>query len=100
MAKLNAAKRNALPRSDFAGPDRSYPVPDASHARNAKARASQAVNEGRMSKSTEAKIDAKADKVIGKKPLPERGERTATNKRTRGDAQHPGSHDEWEKLGS
>lgn len=66
MAKLNAAKRNALPASEFAGPDRSYPVPDKSHARNAKARASQAVNEGRMRKAEESKIDAKADKVLGK----------------------------------
>jgi hypothetical protein len=96
MAKLNAAKRNALPKSDFAGPDRSYPVPDASHARNAKARASQAVNAGRMSKSQEAKIDAKADRVMGKKP--ERGERTAENYRKRG-VQHPQSHAEFEALG-
>ena len=41
MAKLNAKRRNALPTSDFAGPDRSFPIPDASHARNAIARASQ-----------------------------------------------------------
>lgn len=41
MAKLTAKKRNALPASTFAGPDRSYPIPDASHARNALARASQ-----------------------------------------------------------
>lgn len=41
MAKLHAAERNALPAKDFAGPDRSYPIPDASHARNALARASQ-----------------------------------------------------------
>lgn len=66
MAKLNAKKRNALPASDFAGPGRSYSVPDASHAGNAKARASQAVNAGRMSKAEEAKIDAKANKVLGK----------------------------------
>jgi hypothetical protein len=57
-----------LPKKDFADPGkRAYPVPDASHAANAKARATQAVNAGRMSKSTEAKIDAKANKVIGKK---------------------------------
>jgi hypothetical protein len=66
MAKLTTKARKALPKSEFAGPDRSYPVPDKSHARNAKARASQAVNAGRMSKSTEAKIDAKADRVLGK----------------------------------
>lgn len=41
MAKLTAKKRNALPGSTFAGPDRSYPIPDASHARNALSRVSQ-----------------------------------------------------------
>jgi hypothetical protein len=66
MAKLTTKARKALPKSEFAGPDRSYPVPDKSHARNAKARASAAFNAGRMSKSTEAKIDAKADRVLGK----------------------------------
>ena len=66
MAKLTAKARKALPKSEFAGPDRSYPVNDKSHARNAKARASQAVNAGRMSKSTESKINAKADRVLGK----------------------------------
>ena len=41
MAKLTTKERNALPNSDFAGPGRSYPVQDASHARNALSRASQ-----------------------------------------------------------
>jgi hypothetical protein len=41
MAKLSAKTRNRLPSSAFAGPDRSYPIEDASHARNALARASQ-----------------------------------------------------------
>lgn len=67
MAKLTAKARKALPGSAFAGPGKSYPVPDKSHAANAKARASQAVNAGRMSKATEARIDAKANKVLGKK---------------------------------
>jgi len=66
MAKLTDKARKVLPKSEFAGPDRSYPVNDKSHARNAKARASQAVSAGRMSKSTEAKINAKADRVLGK----------------------------------
>ncbi len=66
MAKLNAARRNALPKSEFAGPDRSYPIPDASHAANAKARATQAVEAGRMSESTADRIKAKANKVLGK----------------------------------
>lgn len=41
MAKLKAKTRNALPDSDFAGPDRSFPINDPAHARNALARASQ-----------------------------------------------------------
>ena len=68
MAVLKAAKRNKLPKSDFGEPgSRKYPMPDKSHAANAKARASQAVNAGRMSKATEEKIDAKANKKLGKK---------------------------------
>lgn len=66
MAKLSTKQRKALPASEFAGPNRSYPVEDKSHARNAKARASQAVNAGRMSKAEEAKIDRKADAVLHK----------------------------------
>lgn len=67
MAKLTTKARNKLPAKAFAGPGRSYPVEDKAHARNAKARASQAVNAGRMSSSERAKIDAKANKVLGKK---------------------------------
>lgn len=64
---MGSKARKALPKSKFAGPDRSYPVPDRSHAANAKARASQAVKAGRMSKAQEARIDAKANRVLGKK---------------------------------
>lgn len=69
MAKLTVAQRKALPKSDFGLPGtRSYPIENASHAANAKARATQAVKAGRMSAATAAKIKAKADKVIGKSP--------------------------------
>lgn len=52
MAKLTAKARNALPAKDFALPkERKYPIEDASHAANAKSRAS--------GKSVEAKVDAK-----------------------------------------
>lgn len=64
MSKLTTKTRKSLSSKDFAGPDRSYPVQDKSHAGNAKARASQAVNAGRMSKAEESKIDAKANKVL------------------------------------
>lgn len=67
MAKLNAAKRNKLPKSDFGLPgEKKYPMPDKGHAANAKARASQQVNKGNLSKSAESKIDAKANKILGK----------------------------------
>lgn len=67
MAKLTTKKRNALPKSEFAGPDRSYPVNDRSHAANAKARASQMVKAGKLSESSEKKIDAKANKILKRK---------------------------------
>jgi hypothetical protein len=67
MSKLDAEKRAKLSDKTFGEPgERAYPMPDKSHATNAKARASQAVKAGRMSKSEEHKIDAKADKVIKK----------------------------------
>lgn len=40
MAKLTTKARKDIPTKDFAGPDRSYPIEDKSHARNALARAS------------------------------------------------------------
>lgn len=64
MAKLSNNARKALPTSQFAGPGRSYPVPDKSHAADAKARAAQAVKAGRMSKAQEQRIDARANKVL------------------------------------
>jgi hypothetical protein len=68
MAKLTAAKRKKIPKSEFGLPgEHKYPMPDKSHAANAKARASQMVNAGKLSKSSESKIDAKADRVLGKK---------------------------------
>ncbi len=68
MAKLTSRARKALPKSSFGEPGkRAYPMPDRSHAANAKARASQAVNAGRMSSGTKARIDAKANRVLGKK---------------------------------
>lgn len=40
MSKLTTKQRKALPAKSFAGPDRSYPINDASHARNALSRVS------------------------------------------------------------
>ena len=68
MAKLTSKARAKLPASSFGEPGpRKYPMPDASHAANAKARASEAEHKGRISASEKAKIDAKADRMLGKK---------------------------------
>jgi len=48
VAKLKAAARNKIAGKNFAGPDRSYPIEDASHARNALARASGKPVEARV----------------------------------------------------
>ena len=67
MVELKKKTRDKLPAKDFAEPGkRAYPVEDKPHARNAKARASQAVKAGRMSKAEKAKIDKKADAVLKK----------------------------------
>lgn len=67
MAELNTEKRDRLPDKAFAEPEkRAYPIEDKAHARNAKARASQAVKAGRMSKAEEKRIDSKADAVLKK----------------------------------
>jgi hypothetical protein len=67
MTKLSESDRDKLPASKFAEPDkRAYPIEDAAHAKNAKARASQAVKRGQMSKAEESKIAKKADAVIEK----------------------------------
>ena len=73
MAFLTAESRKKINPSQFAGPDKSYPVEDKAHARAAKSRASAAVNAGRMSKSEESKIDAKADRKLGKPVKTDRG---------------------------
>lgn len=65
MARLSEKKRDSLKSSQFGLPDeRKYPMPDESHARNAKARAAQQENKGNLSKADERKIDRKADKIL------------------------------------
>jgi hypothetical protein len=67
MAKLTTKVRNKIPKTKFALPaERKYPVEDKSHAKNAKARASEMEHKGKISSTIKAKIDAKANKVLGK----------------------------------
>ena len=67
MAKLTSEERNRLPSSDFALSGRRFPMPDRSHAANAKARATQMVKRGKLSAESAAKIRAKADRLLGEK---------------------------------
>jgi hypothetical protein len=67
MAELSTKKRKSLSKSQFGLPEeKKYPMPDKSHARNAKARASQQEDKGTITSSEKAKIDRKADRVLGK----------------------------------
>lgn len=67
MAKLNAAKRKRIPSSKFGLPgSRKYPMPDRSHAANAKARATQMVKRGKLSAASAARIRAKANRILGR----------------------------------
>jgi len=68
MAKLTEKTRSKVSKSEFGLPgSKKYPMPDKAHAANAKARASQMVEKGKLSESSKAKIDAKANKILGKK---------------------------------
>lgn len=60
MARLTAKTRKALPTKDFAGPGRSFPVQDKSHARAALREIEHAPAGDR------AKIRARADAKLGK----------------------------------
>lgn len=67
MNALNAAARKRIPTSKFGLPGQcKYPMPDKSHAANAKARATQMVKKGKLSPEQAAKIRAKANRILGK----------------------------------
>lgn len=66
MAKLTAATRNSLPAGKFGEPGlRKYPMPDKGRAANAKARATQQVEQGKLSSGAAARIRAKANRILG-----------------------------------
>jgi hypothetical protein len=77
MADLNAKKRASTETKDFGLPEKArtadqkkesgnYPMPDKAHARNAKARAQQQYDKGKLTKDELERIDRKADKKLGK----------------------------------
>lgn len=60
MAKLSAGKRRSMPKGQFAGPGKSFPVNDKTHQRLAVSGATRSYNAGNISKSEEQRIKAKA----------------------------------------
>jgi len=67
MAKLTTKARKEIPKKEFGLPgEKKYPMPDRSHAKNAKARASEMEHKGKLSAASKAKIDAKADRILHK----------------------------------
>lgn len=79
--KLSSKIRKAMPKKEFAGPGKSFPINDAVHARMAISGATRSENAGNISPATAAKVKSKA-----RSKLTEMG--------------HPQSHDEFIKLGS
>ncbi len=62
MARLSAQDRRDLPAKDFAGPDKSFPIPDKGHAE-------AALREiGHAPPAARAKIRARADAMLHKTP--------------------------------
>jgi hypothetical protein len=67
MATLTEKKRDNMADSKFGLPEEhKYPMPDKSHAANAKARASQQKKAGNLTPAEKAKIDRKADRILDK----------------------------------
>ena len=67
MATLTEKKRDNLKDSTFGLPEEhKYPMPDKSHAANAKARATQQAKKGNLTGAEKAKIDRKADRILDK----------------------------------
>lgn len=68
MTKLTSEARKKIPKKEFAEPSKkAYPIEDRAHAANAKARATQMVNKGKLSESEASKIKAKANKILKRK---------------------------------
>lgn len=67
---MTSKQRNDLKSAVFGLPsERKYPMPDKSHAANAKARATQMVKKGKLSAASKMKIDAKANKMLEKSDM-------------------------------
>jgi hypothetical protein len=67
MAKLTAKRRSAMPSKDFAGPGKSFPISDPTHARLAISGATRSERAGNISASEASRIKAAARGKLGKR---------------------------------
>jgi len=64
MAKLDAEDRKEMPKKDFAGPGKSFPVSNPTHAKLAIGGATRSVRAGNISEEQADKIKAKARRKL------------------------------------
>jgi hypothetical protein len=64
MTDLTSSKRKSMPSKDFAGPAKSFPDSDPTHARLAISGATRSERAGNISSSEEDKIKAKAKRKL------------------------------------
>lgn len=77
MAKLSAAARRKLPSSTFAGPGRSFPIPDKGHAKAALGLINKAPASARP------RIRARAEAMLGKSKSKSKGKSKRFSSRTK-----------------
>lgn len=90
MSRLSTTTRRAMPKSEFAGPGKSFPINDKPHARLAIPMATRSERAGNISAGTADKIKAKARAKLGE---------SEGKTERRGGVRHPASHAEFEALG-
>jgi len=102
MADLSTTRRKDLTKAQFGLPSKvdkgkekenaagrgAYPMPDRKHAANAKARASQEYEKGKLSKSEKEKIDAKANRVLSRDDLSSGTSKEAREKNVKTEIAH------------
>ena len=66
MARLTARQRRKLPKSTFAGPGRSFPIPDKGHAKAALRLVGRSERAGNISAAQAARIRARARRKLGR----------------------------------
>lgn len=64
--ELTPSKRSRMPDSEFAGPGKSFPVGDETHARLAISGATRSYNAGNISESEKNRIQAEARARLGR----------------------------------